>query len=137
MRQSLKIALSLLVAVLVFGAVAAAAFSGLFDRVQTAFFQPRVTALHQRLLQETARSVEQYHRGNLQRFAPALEQPFVLRAYNANSSQEDNFNRENYFGKLLAEYPGLQAVRLLGADGRSLHFSTVRADYELQANRRI
>jgi hypothetical protein len=137
MRQSLKIALSLLVSILVFGAVAVAAFSGLFRVVETAFFQPRVLRFHQERLADIAAKVEQYHRGNLERFAPALAQPFVATAYNANSSQEDNFNRENYFGRLLEEYPGLQAVRLLGPEGNTLHFSTSRADYDLQANRRV
>ena len=42
MRQSLKISLSLLIALVIFAVFAVLAFRGLFDYVQAAFFQPQV-----------------------------------------------------------------------------------------------
>jgi hypothetical protein len=42
MRQSLKIAISLLAALLLFAGFAVVAFSGLFNVLQASFFLPRI-----------------------------------------------------------------------------------------------
>ncbi len=130
MRQSLRISLALLISVVVFAAFAALAFTGLFDLLQVSFFKPRVLQERRELLTAAAGRVEAYHRLNLERFGEPLKQPYILSAFSrfGQESREDIFNRGNYFGKLLDEYPALQGVRFLGPDGKSIHFSTLPSD---------
>jgi hypothetical protein len=130
MRQSLRISLALLISVVVFAAFAALAFTGLFDLLQVGFFKPRVLQERRQLLTAAAGRIEAYHRLNLERFAEPLKQPYILSAFSrfGQESREDIFNRGNYFGKLLDEYPALLGVRFLGPDGKSIHFSTFASD---------
>ena len=130
MRQSLRISLALLISVVVFAAFAALAFTGLFDLLQVGFFKPRVLQERRQLLTAAAGRIEAYHRLNLERFAEPLKQPYILSAFSrfGQESREDIFNRGNYFGKLLDEYPALLGVRFMGPDGKSIHFSTFASD---------
>jgi len=133
MRQSLKISLSLLISLALFAGVAVLSFSGLFNYLQTAFFQPRVLAERGQAVTRLAVAVERYHLRNLERIASLLAEPFIASAFSSTGQQsrEDIFNRGNLFGRLLEEYPYLQGVRLLDPDGRRIHFSTYRGDTQV------
>jgi hypothetical protein len=130
MRQSLRISLALLISVVVFAAFAALAFTSLFNLLQVGFFQPRVLRVRELSLKAAAERVQTYHRLNIERFREPLRQAYTISAFSrfGQESREDIFNRGNYFGKLLDEYPALQGVRFLGLDGKSIHFSTFPAD---------
>lgn len=129
MRQTLKISLALLVSLAVFAVFAVIAFTGLFDLLQVTFFQPRVLREREKSLGVAAELIERYHRLNLERFIEPLKQPYMISAFSAfgQESREDIFNRLNYFGKLLDEYPALQGVRFISSDGK-IQFSTFPGD---------
>ena len=130
MRQSLKIALSLLVSLLIFSAFAVLSFTHLFDILETAFFQPRIVEEKTKQLTALAGRIERYHQDNIERFAPLLEKRFVSAAFLAQQSQEDIFDRTNTFGKLLEDYYYLQFVRFLGPEGKEIHYSTLESDLD-------
>ena len=138
MRQSLKISLSLLIALALFAAFSVLAFRGLFDYVQVAFFQPRVLRERAETLATVAGVVERYHRRNVERFAAVLQEPFLAGVFSSTGQQsrEDIFNRTNLFGRLLEEYPNLLGVRFLDPDGEKVHFSTFRQDVSLGTDKR-
>ena len=75
MRQSLKIAISLLISVLLFSAFAVLAFTNLFSLIDTGFFQPRVRAQKFDSLATAAASVGRYHDLNVERFALVAGSP--------------------------------------------------------------
>jgi len=132
MRQSLKIALSLLVSILFFSVFALVAFGGLFERVETGFFQPRIKKELNRQLMIIAERTERYHRDNFERFMPVVEKSFVAAAFSAQQSQEDISNRINTFGRLQEDYAWLRIVRFLDPDGDKIHFSTLPGDIRIK-----
>jgi hypothetical protein len=120
MRQSLKISLSLLIALVLSAAFSVLAFRGGFDYLQVAFFQPRVLRERGQALAAAAGFVERYHQRNAERFRAVLKEPFIAGAFSATGQQsrEDIFNRGNLFGRLLEEYPNLLGVRFPGPGRR-------------------
>ena len=73
MRQSLKIALSLLISVVLFSGFAVLAFTNLFSLLEAGFFQPRVRAEVLSRLGSAASAVGAYHDRNLERFRVAAD----------------------------------------------------------------
>jgi hypothetical protein len=138
MRQRLKISLSLLISLLLCGGFAVFSFTRLFNVVETTFFQPRIVAARETQLVELSERVTRYHRDSIARFQPVAEESFVLAAYQESNqqAQQDIFNRQNYFGKLLDDFPNIQLVRFLGSEGKKIHFSTANSDIESQDRQR-
>jgi hypothetical protein len=138
MRQRLKISLSLLISLLLCGGFAVFSFTRLFSVVETTFFQPRIVAARESQLVEISERVTRYHRDSIARFRPVMEEPFVLAAYQESNqqAQQDIFDRQNYFGKLLDDLPNIQLVRFLGSEGKKIHFSTANSDIESQDRQR-
>jgi len=134
MRQSLKIALSLLVSILIFSVFALLVFSGLFELLETGFFQPRIKKELNRQLLLVADRIEGYHRDKFERFMPVVEKSFVAAAFKAQQSQEDISNRINTFGRLQEDYAWLKVVRFLDPDGDKIHFSTLPGDIKVKDN---
>ena len=81
MRQSLKIAISLLVSLLLFAGFAVLAFSGLFNVLQTSFFLPRIEKVYQDELQRAASSIDTFHQGNLEAFTTVAGKPFIADSF--------------------------------------------------------
>ncbi len=138
MRQSLKISLSLLIALVVFAAFSVLAFRGLFDYLQASFFQPQVLRERGEALEAAAGAVQRYHERNAERFRAVLREPYIAGAFSSTGQQsrEDIFNRGNLFGRLLEEYPNLLGVRFLDPDGERVHFSTFAQDSTFSADRK-
>ena len=138
MRQRLKISLSLLISLLLCGGFAVFSFARLFSVVETTFFHPRIVEERESQLVELSERVTRYHRDSIARFQPVAEKPFVLAAFQESNqqAQQDIFDRQNYFGKLLDDLPNIQLVRFLGSEGKKIHFSTASSDIESQDRQR-
>ncbi|RKX79858.1 MAG: hypothetical protein DRP57_13510, partial [Spirochaetes bacterium] len=128
MRQTLKVSLSLLITLVAFAIFLVVAYTGFFSFVETGFFQPRVQDEYAKQLNAIGMGVNKYHKRNIERFSPAVKKDFVSRAFLAQQSEEDIFNRENYFGKLTEDFTNLKFVRFLGPAGKKIHFSTLSSD---------
>jgi hypothetical protein len=68
MRQSLKIAISLLAALLLFAGFAVVAFSGLFNVLQASFFLPRIERTYQSDLASLSAVIEHFHAANIETY---------------------------------------------------------------------
>ena len=132
MRQTLKVSLSLLITLVVFAVFLVVAYTGFFYFIQTGFFRPRVQEEYLKQLNAISKGIEDYHKRNIERFSPAAGQDFVSRAFLTQQSEEDIFRRENFFGKLLENFPNLQFVRFIGKEGKKIHFSTLNSDIRKQ-----
>ena len=123
-----KASISTLISVILFAGFAVLAYSGLFETVQTRFYNPRVASGVNKTLENLARESETYHSVLSGRFKSILALDFVRRSVLPNQSSEDIFNRSSAFGRLAQETPGLLGVRLVDVDGRRIHFSTYEGD---------
>jgi hypothetical protein len=123
-----KASVSLLIAVLLFAAMVVAAFSGLFDLIESKFYNPAVTRGFETSLAAIAEASDRYHGGNLERFRAVLTLDAVKRSFLPNMSAQDAFDRANSLGKLQEVTVGLVGIRIVESNGRRIHFSSFPGD---------
>jgi hypothetical protein len=128
MRQSLKVALSLLISIILFSGFAVLAFSGLFNILETDFFNPRIQSEIRSELESLSEKVAGYHELNFNRFEVLAAKGYVASAYATNQSPEDISARVADFGALQKDLPNLTIIRLLDPEGKKIHFSTLKMD---------
>ena len=129
MKAVQKVALSLLIAVVVFSLFSLFAFSGLFKLIESNFYDARVKLIVSGTLDASRIAVDAYNTANFDRFRAILADDSVKRIYSPNQSSDDIFNRSNLFEKLKADYPGLMYVRFIDDRG-NIHFSTLGDDIQ-------
>jgi hypothetical protein len=125
MRQSLKVAVSLLIATVLFAGFAVLAFSGLFDVLQASFFYPQLREEYQRQLEGISTRIEEYHSRNIERFTAAASKPYMASAFEIQPRQPEADVRQ------LVETVsalGVAGMRLLDLDGRKIHYSSFATD---------
>jgi len=138
-RTAPKIALSLLISILLFSGLAAAAYAGLFNILETRFYQPAVIGSIEQQLGETAKAMTEWHAQNTEKFSQFVNADPVKRALLPNQSAQDIFDRSNLAGTLLSDMPGLTGIRIIDSGDttvtadqdkgtRRIHFSTFKAD---------
>ena len=123
-----KASVSFLIAVLLFTALAVAAFSGLFNVIESSFYNPSIVRGLESSLSKVADEETRYHASNLARFGSILTQDAVRKSFLPNISSQDSFNRANALGKLQEETAGLSGLRFIDANGTRIHFSTIPGD---------
>ena len=129
MKTSQKIAISLLLTVLLGGIGTFLAFSGLFDYVETRFYQNK-------LQEQIILDLDTLKKGSLAfeetlslQFSSLLDNPFIRRNFIPNQSQEDIFNTEDGYLQLKRQIPGFLFARLIDLEGK-IHYSTLEEDYQ-------
>ena len=129
MRQSLKIAYSLLITVVLFSGFAVLAFSGLFDFIETGFFQPRVRAEVLSRLDSAASAVGEYHDRNLEYFESFLVSSGAASLIGGGSPDDPNARTFNQaFGDLQVQVAALTSVRIVEAERNLIHYSSLSTD---------
>ena len=139
MRTAPKVALSLLLSLLLFAGLAVAAYAGLFNILETRFYQPAVIASMDKQLASVSVAMEEFHAENKLKFGKFVEADAVKRSLLPNQSAQDIFDRTNLAGSLMAEMPGLAGIRIIDASElaanpaedkgtRRIHFSTFKSD---------
>jgi hypothetical protein len=128
MRQSLKIAVSLLISVVLFGGFTVLAFSGLFNVIEAGFFYPRVQKEIQSGLDTLSEKIRKYHEVNFQRFEARVAKDYVASAFEGTQTSEDISRRVSDFGTLQKDLPDLTIVRFIDPQGVMIHFSTLATD---------
>jgi hypothetical protein len=132
-----KLILSLLIAVVLGTGITVLAFTGLFDLVETRFYNPSIT---KSLIRETVRDMEeiQHLLSDLHdRFAGSLHEPPVRRSFLPEQRFDDIFERSKTYGILMESIGGFQSVRFVDVAGRRIHFSTYTPDIIRQDDRSI
>ncbi len=132
MKTAQKIALSLLISVLVFGVFSVFAFSGLFDYIETTFFDPRVRQRFEDRLSSAESVVRQYHEATIENTAGVVENPAVRRLARTNQSREDIVARQNLIGLLSSESASFSSVRIFVDGGERLVYSSDEGDIREQ-----
>ena len=123
MRQSLKVAISLLVSIVLFAGFCVLAFSGLFDILQANFFLPRVEQGYERQLAILGDRIEKYHAANLERFTTLARKDFVAASFGTNLPADVMRQWADAITLLK-----VAAVRVLAPDGQRIVFSSLPSD---------
>ena len=123
-----KAAFSLLISVLLFGVFTALSFTGLFDLIETSFYNPSITTSLTAEIDRNVEAIDRYLTELQTRFSETLKEPAVQRSFLPNQSAQDIFDRSRIYGLLQESLGGLQWVRFIDAEGSRLHFSTYEPD---------
>ncbi len=128
MTTGQKAALSLLISVLLFASFAVAAFAGLFTVLETRFYQPAVLSAMEDKLTSIAKAFDEYSDAHQKRFAAYSLSLAVKKSSLPTQTSEDIQVREDLSGLLMTETAGLKGIRIIGSDGKKVHFSTFASD---------
>lgn len=128
MTVSQKVALSLLISVFLFAGFTVLAFTGLFDLVETRFYNPSIIKGLTEDINRDTESIQNFLSELQNRFSATLQETPVKRSFLPNQSAEDIFERTRIYGMLLESLGGLQWVRFIDAGGSRIHYSTYAQD---------
>ena len=128
MRQSLKIAISLLASLLLFAGFAVVSFSGLFDVLQVSFFLPGIERAYQSDLASLAAAIERFHAANLEAYRLVASKDFVSGSFVPALSDATI----KAWSETAAQLVGV-GMRLVGSDGRRIVYSTLDLDVKQRA----
>jgi hypothetical protein len=128
MNVSRKIIFSLLISALIFAVLAAAAFTGFFDLVETRFYNPRMLKSLNREVLQDAGVVGALLDELRSRFTIVMKEEAVRRSFLPDKLEEDTLERGRIFSALLNSLPTLRSVRFVDAGGSRIHFSTLAED---------
>jgi len=132
LTTSQKAALSLLLSVLLFGAFAVLAFTGLFNLIETHFYNPAIASSITRELTSNANEMDKFLSETKTRFSETLIIPAIRRSFLPNQGAEDIFERSRIYGLLAESLRGFQWVRFIDSGGSRIHFSTHTSDVQQQ-----
>ncbi|MBN1525280.1 MAG: hypothetical protein JW904_12395 [Spirochaetales bacterium] len=128
MKNSVKIALTLLISLLISGGFTFLAFSNLFSLIETGVYLPNLKKQAETEAGRFRDKIAEYHEVSLSRYGEIVKRDYIWRAFRANQSIDDIEMRSNELSRLLQEFPKLKVVRLVGPEGRKLNFSTQDTD---------
>jgi hypothetical protein len=129
MTEPRKAALSLLITILLFAVFTVVSFAGLFDLIETRFYNPSVTAALSRKLSHEAGALEVFVTSIERWFADSLAEPAVKRSFLVNQTPVDIYERSQVFARLHEKLDGLQWVRFIDTSGNRIHYSTWQGDF--------
>ena len=128
MTVSQKAALSLLISVVLAAVFSVLAFTGLFDLIETRFYNPsRINQINNEV-EKDAEIIQLFLDELFVNFKASLQEDAVKRSFLPNQAAQDIFERTRIFGMLMESHNGLQSVRFVDAGGLRIHFSTDSAD---------
>ena len=139
MRTAPKVALSLLISILLFAGLVVAAYTGLFNILETRFYQPSVIRSMENQLDAVSGALAGWHAKNTEQLTGFMKADAVKRSLLPNQSAQDIFDRSNLAGALLSDLNGLTGIRIIDAGDttaaqgedkgtRRIHFSTFKED---------
>ncbi|MDR1108160.1 MAG: hypothetical protein LBL19_03905 [Spirochaetaceae bacterium] len=132
MTVSQKASLSLLISVILSAGFTILAYAGLFDLVETRFYNPSVSRALSKETAGDAEIVRNFVTELQGRFFGTLENEAVRRSFLAEQPPEDIFERSRLYGVLLESVQGLQSVRFVDSGGTRIHYSTNPQDIRQQ-----
>jgi hypothetical protein len=125
---SQKAALSLLITVVLFAGFTVLAFTGLFDLVESRFYNPSIVSSLTREVNTDAQAVDKFFTELENRFSLTLQEDSVKRSFLPNQSAEDIFERSRIYGMLMESLGGFQGVKFIDNGGTRIHYSTYQTD---------
>ena len=128
MSSSHRTALSLLLTVLLFSAICAAAFFGGFRYIEMHYYEPRVVENITRTLDAIGSEYDEYTDDLIFSLASYTLSDQAKSFIERDITESDIEEREDLTGKLMEKNPSLDGIRLIESDGKHLHYSTFPSD---------
>jgi hypothetical protein len=104
------------------------AFTGLFDLVESRFYNPSIVSSLTSEVHGNAQVVDKFITELENSFSRTLQEDSVKRSFLPNQSAEDIFERSRIYGMLMDSIAGFQGVRFIDTGGTRIHYSTYQAD---------
>ena len=104
------------------------AFAGLFSVIETRFYEPVVVRSYADRLSAVAEHEQLYTRSLVTRFAAYAELAVVQSYLERIADDEQSKRRTDATGELFLQTPALKGIRIVGLNGRNVHFSTYKSD---------
>ena len=127
-----KIAVSIVTTAVIFAGFVVAAFAGLFSKIEARFYEPAKIADIRKQLDSVAEYSETYINTLLEEFGTGedayLSDRSIASYALTSPSDSDVQQRTRRTASLFSEASGLVGIRLIDANGRSVHFSTYSFD---------
>jgi hypothetical protein len=121
-------ALSLLISILFFGVFAILAFTGLFNLLETRFYNPSIAASIARNNDYNAEEVDKFLSEMQNRFSETLMTDAVRRSFMPTQYTEEAADRANIYRLLIESFSGIQWIRFVDSGGVRIHFSSYNPD---------
>lgn len=132
MTSGQKIAVSVLTTAVIFACFVVAAFAGLFSKIEARFYEPAKIADIRKQLDSVAECSETYINTLLEQFGTGenayLSDSSVASYALSSPADSDVQQRTRRTASLFSEASGLDGIRLIDVNGRSVHFSTYPSD---------
>jgi hypothetical protein len=125
---SQKVLLSLLITIILSTAFTIFAFIGLFDLIETSFYNPSVTAHMVSENNRNAKVIGEFLKDIENRLSETLKTDAVRRSLVYDQNQEDFSAVNNIFSLLENSFEGIHWVRLIDSSGKRLYFSSYSPD---------
>jgi len=132
---SRKILFSLFITIILFTAFTVFAFIGMFDLIETRFYNPSITAHMTSENNRNAEIVEEFFKAIENHLSNTLKTDAVRRGLMYDQNQEDFSALYSAFSLIGNSFGKIQWVRLIDSSGKRLYFSTygldiINHDYE-------
>lgn len=132
MTSGQKIAVSIVTTAVIFACFVVAAFAGLFSKIEARFYEPAKIADIRKQLDSVAECSETYINTLLEQFDTGenayLSDRSIASYALTSPTDSDVQQRTRRTAALFSEVSGLDGIRLVDANGRSVHFSTYPSD---------
>ncbi len=137
MKSGIKTAVSLVIAVFIFGAIAVASSLGLFASVERQFYEPARLKVINEKLDSVAGYSNEYIQNLLDLFGAEKDGFLSHESVLSFAGQNPSGEALRLFESLKANCPGLEGFRIVDSAGKRVFYSSFRNDYVVQTEKGV
>ncbi|HPY53293.1 MAG TPA: hypothetical protein PK505_04790, partial [Treponemataceae bacterium] len=128
MSSGKKVALSLFISIIAFSAFIFFAYTHFFQAIEVHFYQPMVLDSYEKKLDQLSEAFNRFLELKKRNALAFASETAVRNTASPTQTKTDIDTLENITGSLLTEGSGLLGIRLIGHDGRKIHYSSFSQD---------
>lgn len=137
MKSGIKAAVSLLVAILIFGGIAVASSLGLFSSVEQQFYEPARLKIINEKLDSIANCGNEYIQNLLVLFGAEKDGFLSHESVFSLAGQNPSAEALQLFESLKENCAGLEGFRIVDSAGKRVFYSSFRGDYVIQTEKGV
>lgn len=137
MKSGIKAAVSLLVAILIFGGIAVASSLGLFSSVEQQFYEPARLKIISEKLDSVANCGNEYIQNLLVLFGAEKDGFLSHESVFSLAGQNPSVEALHLFESLKENCAGLEGFRIVDSAGKRVFYSSFRGDYVIQTEKGV
>ena len=135
MTSGQKVALSLLLTIILFAGFVVLAFSGVFQLIETRFYQPSLVHGIEKDLSSISEAYTEYINQLTQNFQNIINSEYIKSVSNPTQTTQNIQGRSQLFSDIASKISGLSGYRVVDTNGKAIHYSTFDSDiFKQQSN---